>query len=139
MTRAALLALALTTLAPALASAQTSTTFSAPVAYRQCSQTWAFACGMRDAQGRGYGTATPMTMCTTYRFAVDGTLAVEAMAGISDPARYRIDGDQVLIEWLDDEGHVRHTQTLRLADDGSTLGELHRLDPEPPPSPPPSR
>ncbi|MGE0787919.1 MAG: hypothetical protein AB7S26_19750 [Sandaracinaceae bacterium] len=122
--------------ASATAQAPTSApAFAAPVTYQRCTESWAFACGMRDAEGRTYGTAHRQTHCTRYTFAPDGTVHVdEPFPGVAPiVGRYRIERGALSLQLLDEEGHVTTRETLALSDDGSTLGDLRRVEPQPPP------
>lgn len=133
MTRLVPALLALLLSAPAVALADgPRVAFAADVTYQRCTQTWAHACGMRDAEGRVFGRAIPVQHCTRYRFTTDGRLRLESMPGLTDATgRYTIAGDEVRIELLDAEGDVTHRETLRLSDGGAALGDLRRFDPTP--------
>lgn len=122
----ALLALALLA---APAAAQGPTTLTQTTRFRSCVETFAFACGMRDASGRTYGRAVPVQHCTTYELRPDGTLSSSMHPGVVDAeGRYRVEGRRVHVEWLDERGEVRHRQTLELSADGQTLGDMPRVD-----------
>lgn len=120
---------------PVLGAAQpraARSTFDHAVTYQRCVQTWLHACGMRDAQGRTYGTGRPIQQCTRFRFAPDGRMTVESMPGLVDATgRYWLENGQVRFELFDAEGHVIGTETLRLDADGAQLGDMRRLDPTP--------
>ncbi len=98
-------------------------TFPAQVAYQSCTTSWAFACGMRDAGGRTYGTAHERQHCEQYTFLPDGTYTVQ---GFGSGGTYRIVGATVELtpQSPDDAPDVF---TLPLAKDGSTLGGMKRL------------
>lgn len=99
-------------------------TFPAQVAYKSCSKSWAFACGMQDANGRTYGTAHEREHCEQYTFRSDGTYTVQGFVGID--GTYRIVGNSVeLTQQIPDA--PPEVYTLELAKDGSTLGGMKRL------------
>ena len=114
--------------APAAAQAPT-THLAQTTRFRSCVQGWAHACGMRDASGRTYGRAVPVQHCNTIELRPDGTVTASSLPGIVDSTgRYRIEGQRVRVEWLDERGRVRHTQDLTLSSDGQTLGDMPRID-----------
>ena len=129
-----LLGLATLLFVPMLGAAQAPapTTFARTVSYESCTETWAFACGMRDSSGRTFGTAHPVRHCSRWELQPNGSVTLSIMGGVvSSQGRYRIDGRTVHVEWLDEAGAVRNRQTFQLSPDGSELGGMNRLAPEP--------
>lgn len=63
-------------------------TFSKATTYQSCSTSWAFMCGMHDANGQTYGTAKEMKHCTQYSFQTDGTYSVSGDTPGGGKGRY---------------------------------------------------
>jgi hypothetical protein len=112
-----------------VASAQSPRrSFATDVSYQQCTESWAFACGQRTPDGQTFGTAHRMEHCTRYSFAPNGTFTVSEPLGLdSTHGRYRIARGVVRMTVVDDSGAVVQRFELPLSADGSTLGDLHRV------------
>lgn len=65
----------LATLSVASAQPRPRPTFAATTSFDSCAKSWAFACGMRTADGQTYGTAKEMTHCERYVFQPDGSFS----------------------------------------------------------------
>ena len=112
-----------------VASAQSpARSFGSSVSYQQCTESWAFACGQRTPDGHTFGTAHRMEHCTRYSFAPNGTFTVSEPLGLdTSRGRYRIARGVVRMTLLDESGAVVQRFELPLSADGSTLGDLHRV------------
>ena len=74
--------------------------FTKATTYQSCTTSWAFACGMHDANGQTYGTAHEMKMCTKYTFQTDGSYSVSGDHAGGTAGRYLLhdDGSVTLFE-----------------------------------------
>ncbi len=101
--------------------------FAQATTFESCSTSWAFACGMRDANGRTFGTAHEMKHCEKYTFQPNGTYSVLGdMAGTSY-GTYKMIGKTVRMVPTYSDGKKGEPFQLELSTDGATLGKMKRL------------
>ncbi len=93
--------------------------------YQASQQSFMFACGMRDARGKTYGTAQEMTINTDYTFRTDGSYTTW-MHGMTDGGVYKMVGNKVTLTPIFD-GKRGSPYVLVLSADGSTLGTMKRI------------
>ena len=98
------------------------TAFTKPTSYEGCIKSTAFACGMRDASGREYGTAKEITHCTTYTFQTNGTW----VSNWGEHGTYKLTGNKVSITYINDDGTRAKPYDLALSADGKKLGDWNR-------------
>jgi hypothetical protein len=103
------------------------TTFAATARYRYCAVSTRFACMMPDGHGGTYGTPTPLETCTSYTFRPDGTVDIGGDVA-ADHATYRISGRKVTLTMAGADGSAPTRWDLVLSTDGSSLGDLRRIE-----------
>lgn len=129
--------LLITTVAAATAAAQPGPRPPAPpkpgfavaTSFQACTSSWAFACNMRDAQGRGFGTAHQVQHCEKYTFEPNGTYSMLGDLGVPDHGTYVMIGNTVRITPINADGTKDKPFDLVLSADGNKLGTLTKLKP----------
>jgi hypothetical protein len=87
--------------------------------FTECHEQTAFMCGMRDANGRGFGTAQIRNVCSSMTFSPNGKVTQNSMS-LVDHGSYQIRGGVVEITVAEDDGSVTK-RTMKLSDDNRSL------------------